>query len=338
MPRTWVFVIAVVLVGLGAVSPAMAGGWPFSHAGEVLLEFGAPYGEASRAHSGLDIEAPAGSEVRTPFDAVVSFVGSVPVSAGGTSICVSLDLGDGRTMTLLPLSDSGVQTGQSVSAGDAVGILAAHGDASSDRPHLHVGLRRGSVYLDPAGVLIPPPAPAPDSPVTPDPAPAPPVAHPAAPARAQPASSPAPVATTTAVSAGSPEVGPITALDPGPVPVADRPHVTWSEATGAWAVDVAGARTSPKDAGVRAAAPPAVRSGSHWQSVAADGRRTARGTDARGAAAVREAGQIGRTPAMIALLLAAAVLLWPLWSTYARPGLSEGVIPVGDDIAAAVDR
>ena len=74
MPRTWVFVIAVVLVGLGAVSPAMAGGWPFSHAGEVLLEFGAPYGEASRAHSGLDIEAPAGSEVRTPFDAVVSFV------------------------------------------------------------------------------------------------------------------------------------------------------------------------------------------------------------------------------------------------------------------------
>ena len=72
------------------------------------------------------------------------------------------------------------------STGSPFGVLADSGDASSVESHLHLGLKRGDVYLDPTSLLL---AAAPASAATPQEAPA------AAPAPA-PAPMPAQVPTT----------------------------------------------------------------------------------------------------------------------------------------------
>lgn len=339
MSRIVAFAIAFVLAGLGAASPATAGGWPLPDAGEVLLAFGASYGEANRTHSGLDIAAHPGSAVLSPFDAVVSFAGRVPASGGGTSVCVSLDLGDGRIMTLLPLSESGLQAGQPVFAGDAIGVLAARGDISSDSPHLHVGLRRGSVYLDPAGVLSPPHVPEPGTPMIGEPAPAggpPPL--PPAPA----AGGAAPVPAGSAVPAGTvaaevPVSAPGIQVEPGTVPARGTPSETIEQAE-ITAADVFGAQAPRGDTGMDASLRPAEPTVLKEESRAPATYRMATEAALDGVSAPGGIRRTGRFWAIAALLFAAAVLLWPLWSTYAPHGLSESVTPVGDDIAAAVDR
>lgn len=162
--------------------------------GAVLLEYGARYtapdGEA-RAHQGLDIEADAGATVRACSDGDVVFAGPIPAE-GGVVLAVTLAYEGGLRMTLLPLDVLEVRQGARVSTGDTLGSLGEDGDVSSSRTHLHVGVRRGETYLDPAAFLpqeavaapveIPPApstAPAPAAPVVAEPLPAPVVvAHP----------------------------------------------------------------------------------------------------------------------------------------------------------------
>ncbi|MFA5844691.1 MAG: M23 family metallopeptidase [Coriobacteriia bacterium] len=123
--------------------------------GAVLLEYGARYtapdGEA-RAHQGLDIEADAGATVRACSDGDVVFAGPVP-AGGGVVLAVTLACAGGLRMTLLPLDALEVRQGARVSTGDTLGTLRSDGDASSPRTHLHVGVRRGETYLDPAAFL-----------------------------------------------------------------------------------------------------------------------------------------------------------------------------------------
>lgn len=59
-------------------------------------------------------------------------------------------------MTLLPLSSVGVRRGDVIGAGEALATVAVAGDGSSTSTHLHVGVRRQDVYLDPATLLAPP--------------------------------------------------------------------------------------------------------------------------------------------------------------------------------------
>ncbi len=111
-------------------------------------------------HSGVDISAAAGSAVKAPVDAVVSFVGRVPsgdlssgASGSETMNAVSLKMGDGRTVTLMPLEAITVAAGDAVCEGAPVGSLAAQGDRSSKATHLHMGLKKGSVYYDPMSLF-----------------------------------------------------------------------------------------------------------------------------------------------------------------------------------------
>ena len=111
-------------------------------------------------HSGADIGAAAGSAVKAPVDAVVSFVGRVPsgdaAEHGGdmaTMNAVSLRMSDGRTVTLMPLEDVSVTKGDAVCEGAVVGRLAARGDKSTKETHLHMGLKRGSTYYDPLSLF-----------------------------------------------------------------------------------------------------------------------------------------------------------------------------------------
>lgn len=111
-------------------------------------------------HSGVDISAAAGSAVKAPVDAVVSFVGRVPsgdlssgASGGETMNAVSLKMGDGRIVTLMPLEAITVAVGDAVCEGMPVGSLASQGDRSSKATHLHMGLKKGSVYYDPMSLF-----------------------------------------------------------------------------------------------------------------------------------------------------------------------------------------
>lgn len=121
----------------------------------VVLGFGRPYGSGS-VHRGADLAGAAGEHVLAPEAATVSFAGAVPADGGGTVLAVTLALADGTKVSLMPLERALVKGGATVSAGDALGELADHGDASSAQPHLHLSLRRGSVYLDPAPLLVTP--------------------------------------------------------------------------------------------------------------------------------------------------------------------------------------
>jgi len=151
--RWIVAAFAAVLVVVTAASPAVAGEvWSAPvDAWWLALPFGAEY--AGKVHRGVDLAADAGASVQSPADGLVTFAGNVPADGGGTCGAVTVELEDGLKVSLLPLAEVFVSAGDSVSAAEAVGTLAAAGDDSSGAAHLHLGARRGSAYVDPTGFL-----------------------------------------------------------------------------------------------------------------------------------------------------------------------------------------
>lgn len=163
--------IAVLAFSLAAgPSLAHASGWPLANTeASTLRAFGSTYRLAdgdARTHTGVDLEASRGDEVRSPSDGTVTFAGSVPaVGAARTTLACTVELHDGSQLTFMPLETLQVKRGQKVSEGGALGGIAAEGDASSPSSHLHVSLRVNGLYVDPFGVLARPSAsPAPVSP------------------------------------------------------------------------------------------------------------------------------------------------------------------------------
>lgn len=153
--RTIVRMLAVsvlVWLAVAACAPAHAAEWSPPVAGCVIVT---PYGVscASGTHRGVDLAAAAGAEAASPASGVITFAGRVPADGGGTCGAVTIELGDGLRVSLLPLGDVFVTAGDQVGAGEVVGTVADRGDDSCPGPHLHLGLRRGDTYLDPTGFL-----------------------------------------------------------------------------------------------------------------------------------------------------------------------------------------
>ena len=96
-------------------------------------------------HRGLDLAAPAGSEVRSPRDGVVAFTGKV----GGVPVVVILH-GTARA-TYQPVT-SLAEVGWPVAAGDLIGTVAPAGGHCAGGC-LHWGLRIGERYADPRLLL-----------------------------------------------------------------------------------------------------------------------------------------------------------------------------------------
>jgi hypothetical protein len=156
------FVSALVLFVL-PVWHAQAATWPVPSS-ELLpsLGFHSTYlagNEKSYVHSGLDIPASAGMQISSPVAGTACYVGDVPSGdsrtgmsggADGETMCaVSIEMADGRRVTLMPVAEVYVQRGQRVAEGEALGTLAASGDVSSAATHLHMGLKKGRTYYDP---------------------------------------------------------------------------------------------------------------------------------------------------------------------------------------------
>ena len=99
----------------------------------------APIG-AYDGHWGVDVAVPEGAVVAAPLDGVVSFAGTV---AGVRT--VTIRNGPFR-VSLSYLQAIDVTAGNVVWRGDPIGQAGTpHG-----RPGLHIGLRRGTTYVDPA--------------------------------------------------------------------------------------------------------------------------------------------------------------------------------------------
>jgi hypothetical protein len=153
-------VVALLLCGIALVlaRPQVAmGGWPLGAPARVTVPFGAVYGadgDTSR-HRGTDLEAAPGASVLAPLAGKVTFAGKVPAVGGGRVLAITLETAAGN-VTLLPLARAEVARGASVAENTPLGTIATDGDGSSDLTHLHVGLRKGDMYVDPLSVMAPP--------------------------------------------------------------------------------------------------------------------------------------------------------------------------------------
>jgi murein DD-endopeptidase MepM/ murein hydrolase activator NlpD len=118
-------------------------------AGPIVRGFDATAGTYGPGHRGVDIGGRVGQAVRAPAGGRVRFAGPV---AGVT--WVSLLVAPGVTVTVGPLLEVEVTTGQRVRALAPVGTLGpGHGKT------LHLGLRVDGVYVDPLPYLLDRPRP-----------------------------------------------------------------------------------------------------------------------------------------------------------------------------------
>lgn len=126
---------------------ARAYGWPIR--GRVLRGFepaASPYGPG---HRGIDIEAEAGTPVRSAERGVVAYAGTI----GGERF-ISILHPDGIRTTYSWLSRLEAREGDVVVRGEVIG-RSGSGHPGSKIPHLHLGARWGEVYLDPLTLLEP---------------------------------------------------------------------------------------------------------------------------------------------------------------------------------------
>ncbi len=104
-------------------------------------------GAARSPHSGGDLLSPAGTPVHAPNAGRV--VVAAPLYFSGNTVVI--DHGLGFYSLLAHLSRIDVRTGDSVAAGDVVGLVGATGRVTG--PHLHWAVRVDGARIDPLSVL-----------------------------------------------------------------------------------------------------------------------------------------------------------------------------------------
>lgn len=101
-----------------------------------------------RAHNGIDLAMPEGTELRSIADAVVERV----VDYGGENIGkgVILRLEDGTNAIYGHMSDVSVKVGDVLKVGDTIGLSGNTGHSSG--AHLHFALNKDGDWLDPTPI------------------------------------------------------------------------------------------------------------------------------------------------------------------------------------------
>jgi murein DD-endopeptidase MepM/ murein hydrolase activator NlpD len=115
------------------------------------------YGEKRgvRGHGGIDIAVPVGTSVSAAAAGTIIESGTLP----GYGNVVIIDHGRGTTTRYAHLSKLLAAKGDTVSAGDAIGLSGgrrgAAGAGNSQGPHLHYEVRRNGRPVDPSGAAFP---------------------------------------------------------------------------------------------------------------------------------------------------------------------------------------
>ncbi|WP_448587186.1 peptidoglycan DD-metalloendopeptidase family protein [Thermocrinis sp.] len=106
-----------------------------------------PFGKGYEFHSGIDIEAPTGSAVKTTADGIVVFAGRY--SEYGNTVIVNHT--SGYSTLYAHLSKIEVKVGQKVKAGDIIGKVGSTGRSTG--PHLHYEVIKDGKQLNPVDFL-----------------------------------------------------------------------------------------------------------------------------------------------------------------------------------------
>ncbi len=138
----------LVLAATGATSHAQEVEYIKPMAGPIIRHFEPPPTPYAAGHRGIDVAAPVGTDVLASAGGSVAFAGQV-----GGELFVSIDHADGLRTTYSFLSLVLVKAGATVAQGDRI-ALSGRGHAGSEADHLHFGVRRGDVYLDPEPLLL----------------------------------------------------------------------------------------------------------------------------------------------------------------------------------------
>ena len=106
-----------------------------------------PITGGKRFHGGVDIAAPAGTEVKAPGGGKVTFSGT----AKGYGNLVEIDHGDGTVSRYGHNAVNLVAAGDEVKAGQAIAIVGSTGRATG--AHLHFEVRQGGRPIDPSVMI-----------------------------------------------------------------------------------------------------------------------------------------------------------------------------------------
>jgi len=119
--------------------------------GRISSPFGTrvqPTAGASTDHKGIDYAVPVGTPVSAAADGVVIYAGW----QSGFGNTVQLDNGGGVGTLYAHLSAISVAVGQSVGAGQVLGLSGASGTVSG--PNLHFGVTLNGQWVDPSSMLL----------------------------------------------------------------------------------------------------------------------------------------------------------------------------------------
>jgi murein DD-endopeptidase MepM/ murein hydrolase activator NlpD len=129
--------------------PAQAGRewvWPLEPVPRVVRPFEPPASRWGPGHRGIDLLGTAGQPVLAIGSGSVRFAGAV---AGRGVVVIS----HGALQSTYEPVTTAVHRGERVRAGEVVGLLQTVHSHCSPEVCLHLGLRHGSVYIDPLSVL-----------------------------------------------------------------------------------------------------------------------------------------------------------------------------------------
>jgi murein DD-endopeptidase MepM/ murein hydrolase activator NlpD len=115
----------------------------------IVRRFEAPAGPYAAGHRGVDFATVANEAVRAAGSGVIIFAGSV----AGRGVVV-MRHPDGLRTEYEPIAAT-VRVGDSVGAGERIGVISGQHDNCPPDGCLHWGARRGSAYFDPLSLLAP---------------------------------------------------------------------------------------------------------------------------------------------------------------------------------------
>ena len=147
--RLLLFLLVAMTAWIPHAGAGAMGGWSWPVVGPVIRGFDPPSMPYGAGHRGIDIATAFGTPVRAPASGVVTFAGPV---AG--ALFVSVDHGEGVVSSYSWVSSVLVRRGDLVGAG-AVLALSGAGHPGVDPAHLHFGVKRDGVYVDPLSLLAP---------------------------------------------------------------------------------------------------------------------------------------------------------------------------------------